>query len=92
MGNIVMYVQGDNTDANFLLAELNRIAEKHGYLATRGPTTGEGAFSRLAVAIADHRVIVLKVVPGMAAGLRAFLTEYPDQEWARELLDQLAKS
>lgn len=87
---ITYYVPGDTTESRVLVSELNQLAARHGYYARSGPTAGCGAFSRLMVGIADKDVILVKRpdVTGVA-GLRAFVADHPDQEWAKELLKQV---
>jgi hypothetical protein len=73
--------------ANELRARLNTLAKHHGYLAARGPTTGEGNAADLLAAIAFHRLAVVglpevqrrKAVPA----LRQLADEQKDDALAR---------
>lgn len=54
------YFRGlDQREANQLRADLNRIAEQHGYVAHSGPTVGEGNFAAMMIAIASGEVALV---------------------------------
>ena len=90
MGAIGLYVPGSSKAARALLRDLNAIAKRFGYVASTAGTQGEGAFGRMMVGIADREVLLVRNSPGLALGLKAFLTDHPDQEWAEKMLDEIS--
>ena len=61
-------------------AALRAIAERHGYLAARGPHTGEGSASRLIDALLAGEVVTLALSPADRRRLVAWLDEAPPPE------------
>ena len=59
MSTLGLYFPMPRPEANELRAELNAIARQHGYLATRGPTAGQGNAAAMLVAIATGELAVL---------------------------------
>jgi len=59
---------------------LRGIAERHGYLAARGPHTGEGSASRLIDALLAGEVVTLALTPADRRRLVAWLDEAPPPE------------
>ncbi len=58
-------------------AMLRTIAERHGYVAARGPHTGEGSASRLIDALLADEVVTLVLTPADRRRLVAWLDEAP---------------
>jgi len=58
-------------------ATLRAIAERHGFLAARGPHTGEGSASRLIDALLAGEVVTLALSPADRRRLVAWLDETP---------------
>ena len=58
-------------------ATLRAIAERHGYVAARGPHTGEGSASRLIDALLADEVVTLVLTPADRRRLVAWLDEAP---------------
>jgi hypothetical protein len=91
MASLTVYIPGSNRAAKFVTAELREIALHLGYVSDHPVNRGNGAISRLLVALAQGEVTVLKVNRDtVVAGLLAFVADHPDQAWARELLGQLS--
>ncbi len=59
---------------------LRGIAERHGYLAARGPHTGEGSASRLIDALLAGEVVTLALTPADRRRLVVWLDEAPPSE------------
>ena len=91
MANLTFYIPGSNRAAHFVLEELRELALHLGYVSDHPVNRGEGAIPRLMVAIAQGEVTLLKVNRDtVTAGLLAFVSDHPDQTWARELLGQIS--
>ena len=56
-------------------ARLNKIAQGFGYIATGGPTTGDGNLSALLVAIDAGEVALVLLPPNYAVSVVEFLRE-----------------
>ncbi len=61
-------------------AALRSIAERHGFLAARGPHTGEGSASRLIDALLAGEVVTLALSPADRRRLVAWLDQAPPPE------------
>jgi hypothetical protein len=61
-------------------AALRTIAERHGYVAARGPHTGEGSASRLIDALLAGEVVTLALSPADRRRLVAWLDDVPPPE------------
>ena len=86
MGSINLYIPGRNHLARALLSDLNAIAAKFGYVSR----TGDGALSHLIVGMAEREVLLVRNTPELVLGLKAFISEYPDQEWAKKLMTEIS--
>lgn len=81
----------DQESTNALRARLNEHAAIHGYIATRGPTAGQGNLAEMLVAIDSGELATILLADDQIAPALAHL-ERIDAEWSRSIIASLRRA
>ena len=87
----IYFKSRDQDEVNALRARLNAHAASHGYVATRGPTVGQGNLAEMLVAIDSGELATVLLADEQYAPAIAHL-EQIDTEWARSIVISLRRS
>lgn len=75
----------DKDETNAIRNHLNKHAAAHGFLATRGPTAGEGNLAAFLVAIQSGKVFTCMLADAQFGKALARLRKI-DEEWAESIV------
>jgi hypothetical protein len=91
MATIGLYIRGDQESANALRARLNELAGSLGYVASAGPTAGEGNLAGLLAAIDRGDVVLIALSDDEKQAAMGELEEI-DEPWAQRIVEGVLES